>query len=303
MTQFLRTPWQLVPAVAALLVLSACGKQEAAAPTASTAAPTSPPVATVNGTPISRAEFDSFLRSLLQGKPVPPNLTAEQKSQVLDQLITMQLLSAQAVKDGADKDPEVTATLDVARMHILADGESQHYLKTQEPTDAELKAEYDSDVSQMDKTEYHARHILVPTKEKAEALIKKIKGGAKFEDVAKAESTDNSKTNGGDLGWFTTNHMVKPFGDAVKNLKKGEMTQEPVQTQYGWHIIKLEDTRDVTPPPFDQVKAQVQKNLIQKKLLAYIDDLKKNAKIEKMPDTTAPAAAAPPAPAASSASP
>jgi peptidyl-prolyl cis-trans isomerase C len=303
MTQFLRTPWQLVPAVAALLVLSACGKQEAAAPTASTAAPTSPHVATVNGTPISRAEFDSFLRSLLQGKPVPPNLTAEQKSQVLDQLITMQLLSAQAVKDGADKDPEVTATLDVARMHILADGESQHYLKTQEPTDAELKAEYDSDVSQMDKTEYHARHILVPTKEKAEALIKKIKGGAKFEDVAKAESTDNSKTNGGDLGWFTTNHMVKPFGDAVKNLKKGEMTQEPVQTQYGWHIIKLEDTRDVTPPPFDQVKAQVQKNLIQKKLLAYIDDLKKNAKIEKMPDTTAPAAAAPPAPAASSASP
>jgi peptidyl-prolyl cis-trans isomerase C len=298
MTQFLRTPWQLVPAVAAVLVLTACGKQEAAAP-ATPPASTSPTVATVNGTPITRAEFDSFLRSLLQGKPVPPNLTAEQKSQVLDQLVTMQLLSTQALKDGADKDPEVTATLEVARLHILADGESQHYLKTQEPTDAELKAEYDSDVAQMDKTEYHARHILVPTKEKADALIKKIKGGAKFEDVAKAESTDNSKTSGGDLGWFTTNHMVKPFGDAVKNLKKGEMTQEPVQTQYGWHIIKLEDTRDVTPPPFDQVKAQVQKNLIQKKLLAYIDDLKKNAKIEKTPDT----AAAPPAPAASAVSP
>jgi len=304
MTQFLRTPWQLVPAVAALLVLSACGKHDAAAPAGSTAAPASPTLATVNGTPISRAEFDSFLRSLLQGKPVPPNLTPEQKSQVLDQLITMQLLSAQALKDGADKDPEVTATLEVARLHILADGESQHYLKTQEPSDAELKAEYDADVAQMDKTEYHARHILVATKEKAEALIKKIKGGAKFEDVAKAESTDNSKTNGGDLGWFTTNHMVKPFGDAVKNLKKGEMTQEPVQTQYGWHIIKLEDTREVTPPPFEQVKAQVQKNLIQKKLLAYIDDLKKNAKIEKMPDATATAPApAPAAPAASSVSP
>ena len=298
MTQFLRTPWQLVPAVAAVLVLTACGKQEAAAP-ATPAAPTSPAVATVNGTPITRGEFDSFLRSLLQGKPVPPNLTAEQKSQVLDQLITMQLLSTQALKDGADKDPEVASTLEVARLHILADGESQHYLKSQEPTDTELKAEYDSDVAQMDKTEYHARHILVPTKEKADALIKKLKGGAKFEDVAKAESTDNSKTSGGDLGWFTTNHMVKPFGDAVKNLKKGEMTQEPVQTQYGWHIIKLEDTRDVTPPPFDQVKAQVQKNLVQKKLLAYIDDLKKSAKIEKTPDT----AAAPPAPAASAVSP
>ena len=301
MTQFLRTPWQLVPAVAAVLVLTACGKQEAAAP-ATPAAPTSPAVATVNGTPITRGEFDSFLRSLLQGKPVPPNLTAEQKSQVLDQLITMQLLSTQALKDGADKDPEVASTLEVARLHILADGESQHYLKSQEPTDTELKAEYDSDVAQMDKTEYHARHILVPTKEKADALIKKIKGGAKFEDVAKAESTDNSKTNGGDLGWFTTNHMVKPFGDAVKNLKKGEMTQEPVQTQYGWHIIKLEDTRDVTPPPFDQVKAQVQKNLVQKKLLAYIDDLKKSAKIEKTPDTAA-APPTTPAPAASAVSP
>lgn len=298
MTQFLRTPWHTLPALAAVLALSACGKQQDAAP-AATAAPASPAVATVNGTPISRADFDSFLKSLLQGKPIPPNLTEEQKNQVLDQLITMQLLSAQGSKDGVEKDPEVAAALEVARMHILADGESQHFLKTKEPTDAELKTEYDTDVAQMDKTEYHARHILVPTKDKADALIKRLKGGAKFEEVAKAESTDNSKSSGGDLGWFTTNHMVKPFGDAVKSLKKGEMTQEPVQTQYGWHIIKLEDTRDVTPPPFDQVKAQVQKNLIQKKLMAYIDDLKKNAKIDKTLDQASPAPAAPAAASAS----
>jgi peptidyl-prolyl cis-trans isomerase C len=124
---------------------------------------------------------------------------------------------------------------------------------------------------------------LVASKEKAEQLIKKLKGGAKFEDVAKAESSDNSKTNGGDLGWFTATRMVKPFADAVKALKKGETTPEPVQTQYGWHIIKLEDTREVTPPPFDQVKAQVSKNLIQKKLVAYVEDLKKTAKIDKKP--------------------
>jgi peptidyl-prolyl cis-trans isomerase C len=295
MTQFLRTPWQLVPAVAAVLVLSACGKQQAAAP-AATATPASPPVATVDGTPLSRADFDALLKSLLQGKPVPPNLTAEQKGQVLDQLIAMQLLSAQGLKDGVDKDPDVIAALEVTRMQILADGEHQHFLKTKQPTDDQLKAEYDADIAQMDKTEYHARHILVPTKDKADALIKKIKAGAKFEDVAKAESTDNSKTNGGDLGWFTTNHMVKPFGDAVKGLKKGEMTQEPVQTQYGWHIIKLEDTRDVTPPPFDQVKAQVQKNLVQKNFVAYIDELKKNAKIEKTLDTGPAASSAPATP-------
>ena len=282
MTQFFRTPWHLVPTAAAIgIMLTACGKgQQTAAPvTADT--PAADSVAVVNGTAIPRSDYDAFLKNLLQGKPVPPDLTAEQKNQVLDELITLKLVSTQALKDGVDKDPEVAANLDVLRMRILSDGASQRFLKGKEPSDAELHAEYDSDLASMDKTEYHARHILVATKEKADQLIKKIKGGAKFDEVAKAESTDNSKTSGGDLGWFTAARMVKPFADAVKALKKGEMTQEPVQTQYGWHIIKLDDTREVTPPPFDQVKAQVSKNLIQKKLAAYVEDMKKNAKIEK----------------------
>jgi peptidyl-prolyl cis-trans isomerase C len=282
MTQFLRTPWNLVSTVAAIAVmLTACGKGQQTAAPAAADTPAVAAVATVNGAPIPRSDYDAFLKNLLQGKPVPPDLTAEQKNGVLDELITIHLMSAQAVKDGVDKDPEVAANLDVLRMRVLSDGESQKFLKGKEPSDAELHTEYDSDVAAMDKSEYHAKHILVPSKEKADELIKKVKGGAKFEDVAKAESTDNSKTSGGDLGWFTLNHMVKPFGDAVKTLKKGEVTPQPVQTQYGWHIIKLEDMRDVTPPPFDQVKAQVTKNLIQKKLLAYVEDLKKDAKIEK----------------------
>ena len=282
MTQFLRTPWHMVSTVAAVAVLlTACGKgQQAATPAPTTESPAAAPVATVNGSPIPRANYDAFLKNLLQGKPAT-DLTADQKNQVLDELITMKLVSAQADKDGLDKDPEVAANLEVIRMRILSDAESQKILKGKEPTDAELHAEYDSAIASMDKTEYHARHILVPTKEKADQLIKKLKSGAKFEDVAKAESTDNSKTSGGDLGWFTTSRMVKPFGDAVKTLKKGDITPEPVQTQYGWHIIKLEDTRDVTPPPFDQVKPQVIKGVMQKKLAAYVDDLKKNAKIEK----------------------
>ena len=284
MTQFLRTPWHLVSTVAAIgVLLTACGKGQQAATPAATDTPAAPSVAVVNGVAIPRADYDAFLKNLLQGKPVPPDLTAEQKNQVLDELITMQLVSTQAVKDGVDKDPEVAANLDVLRMRILSDGESQKFLKGKEPTDAELHAEYDGDITTMDKTEYHARHILVPTKEKAEQLIKKLKGGAKFEDVAKAESTDNSKTSGGDLGWFTATRMVKPFADAVKALKKGETTPEPVQTQYGWHIIKLEETREVTPPPFEQVKAQVTKNLIQKKLVAYVEDMKKTAVIDKKP--------------------
>src|SRR3984893_6142024 len=284
MTQFLRTPWHLVSTVAAIgVLLAACGKGQPAAAPAATDSAAAPSVAVVNGVAIPRADYDGFLKNLLQGKPVPPDLTAEQNSKCLEELTTLQLVSTQAVKDGVDKDPEVAANLDVLRMRVLSDGESQKFLKGKEPTDAELHAEYDGDISAMDKTEYHARHILVGSKEKADQLIKKLKGGAKFEDVAKAESTDNSKTSGGDLCWFTATRMVPPFAAAVKALKKGETTPEPVQTQYGWHIIKLEETREVTPPPFDHVQAQVTKNLIQKKLVAYVEDMKKTAKIDKKP--------------------
>jgi peptidyl-prolyl cis-trans isomerase C len=285
MSQFLSTPWIRIATVTALVVvMTACGKgQQAATPAATdkaAAAPAPAPVATIDGTPISRVEYDIYLKSLLQGRPTT-ELTAEQRGQVLDELISMQLLASQGGKDGVEKDPDVAARLDVVRMRVLADSESQKYLKDKEPTDAELHAEYDTAIAAMDKTEYHARHILVPTKEQAEQVIKKIKGGAKFEDVAKAQSTDGSKANGGDLGWFTLTRMAKPFGDAVKTLKKGEMTQEPVQTQFGWHVIKLEDTRETAPPPFEQVKQQVNNGVIQKKLQAYVDSLKKNAKIDK----------------------
>jgi len=259
------------------LLLAACGKgQQPSAPAAPAAGekPASPPVAIVDGTPISRDAFDDYLKSLLRGKPAT-DVTPEEKNQVLDQMINMQLIAVQGEKDGLQNDPDVATRIALVRTQILADAAAQKYVKANEPSDQDLHAAYDAAT---DKTEYHAEHILVPTKEKADQLIKKIKGGAKFEDVAKAESTDNSKTNGGDLGWFTTARMVKPFGDAVKTLKKGDMTNEPVQTQYGWHIIKLVDTRDA---PFDQMKAQLGNTIMQKKFQEYIDGLKKNAKIEK----------------------
>jgi peptidyl-prolyl cis-trans isomerase C len=280
MSQFFLTPWTVVSSVVAVAILTACGKaQQPAAPAPSADKPVPAPVAIVNGTPISRTEYDIYVKNLLQGKQ--QDLTAEQKNQVLDELISMQLLSAQADKDGLEKDPDTQAQLEILRMRVLADAESQKYLKGQEPTDAELHAEYATAIAAMDKNEYHARHILVASKDQADQIIKKLKGGAKFEDLAKSQSTDGSKTNGGDLGWFTLARMVKPFGDAVKDLKKGEYTQTPVQTQFGWHVIKLEDTRDVTPPPFDQVKPQLTNGVVRKKLQAHVADLKKDAKIDK----------------------
>ena len=276
MTQFLSTQWTLRSTVAAIaLVLAACGKgQQAATPAAADKPTTTPPVAVVDGTPISREAYDDYLKGLLRGKPVT-DVTAEEKNQVLDQMINMQLIAVQAEKDGLDKDPDVATRIALLRTQILADAALQKYVKSNEPSDQDLHAAYDAAT---DKTEYHASHILVPTKEKADQLIKKIKGGAKFEDLAKAESTDTSKANGGDLGWFTTARMVKPFGDAVKGLKKGDFTTDPVQTQYGWHIIKLVDTRDA---PFDQMKPQLTNVLMQKKFQEYIESLKKTAKIEK----------------------
>ena len=282
MSQFFRTPWTVASTVLAIVVLAACGKtQQPAAPAAADkSVPAAVPVAIVNGTAISRTEYDIYVKGLLQGKQ--QELTPEQKNQVLDEMISMELMAAQAAKDGLDKDLDTAAQLEVLRMRVLADAASQKIMKGQEPTDAQLHAEYETAIASMDKTEYHARHILVASKDQAEQIIKKLKGGAKFEDLAKAQSLDTgSKATGGDLGWFTTPRMVKPFADAVKALKKGEITPEPVQTQYGWHVIQLEDTREAAPPPFDQVKAQLVNSVIRKKLQAYVEDLKKNAKIEK----------------------
>jgi peptidyl-prolyl cis-trans isomerase C len=277
MTQFFRAQWSRVSTVAAItILLAACGKgQQAAAPAvADKTAASSPPVAVVDGVSISRDAYQDYLKGLLRGKS-ESEVTAEEKDKVLDQMINMQLIAAQADKDGLEKDPDVATRLALVRTQILADAAAQKYVKSHEPTDQELHAAYDTAT---DKTEYRASHILVPTKEKADQVIKKLKGGAKFEDVAKAESTDNSKANGGDLGWFTTARMVKPFGDAVKGLKVGETTTDPVQTQYGWHVIKLVETRDA---PFDQFKGQLSNGILQKKFQDYIEALKKTAKIEK----------------------
>jgi peptidyl-prolyl cis-trans isomerase C len=284
MRAFLRTPAIAASTVVALASLAACNKSQQAAGPQQSAANEPAPVATVNGSAISHREYDLFVKDLLQGKQ--QELTADQKSQVVDDLINMQLLADQAEKDGLQNDPDTVAQLHLLHTRVLADAESQKYIKSLQPSDADLHAEYETAVAAMDKNEYKARHILVATKEDGEQIIKKLKGGAKFEDLAKAQSTDTgSKNNGGELGWFTTSRMVKPFADAVVGLKKGEITQEPVQTQFGWHVIQLEDTREKTPPPFDQVKAQLANQVIRKKLQAYVADLKKNAKIEKTAPT------------------
>ena len=219
MRAFLRTPAIAVSAVIALASLAACNKIATGGQRLNRRQrPRRSPPSTDR--PSRASEYDLFVKDILQGKK--QELTAEQKNQVLDDLINMQLLADQAEKDGLQNDPDTLAQLHLLHMRVLADAESQKYIKSLQPSDADLKAEYETAVAAMDKTEYKARHILVASKEDGESIIKKLKGGAKFEDLAKSQSTDTgSKNNGGELGWFTTSRMVKPFADAVVAPEEG----------------------------------------------------------------------------------
>ncbi|HQR24044.1 MAG TPA: peptidylprolyl isomerase [Steroidobacteraceae bacterium] len=273
----------LVLFIAGIALLAGCTKPagEAAKPAASAASPAGKPaadVATVNGKPITAEQFSVFVEAVT-GKP-GTDLPPEQKSQMLDQLINMELASQAAEKEGLQNDAATKARIALLTMQVLAQAGTEKYLKAHPVSDSEVKAEYDEQVAKMP-MEYKARHILVDSKEQAEAIIKQLDAGADFAKLAAKDSKDPSGKNGGDLGWFSLQSMVKPFSDAVAALKKGEITQQPVQTQYGWHVIQLEDTRAPTAPAFDDVKQQVKTLAERKKLQAYLDELRKTAKIQK----------------------
>ena len=278
-----------------LTALAAC-QPKGGATTA--AADTSPALATVNGTTITQNFFDFYIKAIAGKKP--SDLTPEQQSVALDNLIRARLVAQQADKDGVDKTADTQDLLELTRLNVLQQTMEERYLKDKKPTEQELRAEYENQVAALPKLEYHARHILVATEPFAQGVVQSLEKGAKFEDVAKKESMDSSKDNGGDLGWFTPDRMVKPFADAVTSLKPGDYTHKPIQTQYGWHVIQLVDTRPLSPPPFDQVKQRLEQVVQAKKFKSYTDDLISKAKIDRTSAApAAPAAVTPPAPKAS----
>jgi peptidyl-prolyl cis-trans isomerase C len=265
---------------------TACTKpaEDAAKPASPTSAPgaaekASPTLVTVNGKAIDAHLLDTFLQAVT-GKPAA-EATKEQRDALLEQLVNMTLAAQAAEKDGLGASPDVKARLDLLHTQILAEAASEKYVKSHPVSDDEVKAAYDSEVANMPK-EYNARHILVETKEAADAIIKDLQAGGDFAKIAKAKSKDpGSAAKGGDLGWFSAQTMVKPFSEALAKLEKGKTTTEPVQTQYGFHVIQLQDVRSPTPPAFEDVKEQVKMFAQRKKLQAYLDDLRKTAKIQK----------------------
>jgi peptidyl-prolyl cis-trans isomerase C len=275
----LKTALLLGAAVA--LATTACTKpaEDAAKPGSAAATPAPTTLVTVNGKKIDSRTFDTFMQAV-SGKPAA-EAPQEQRDAMLDQFVNMTLAAQAAEKEGLAKDPEIAARIDLLRTQILAEAASEKYIKANPVSDEDVKKEYDTQVAKMPK-EYKARHILVEKKEDAEAIIKELEAGGDFAKIAKEKSKDpGSAANGGDLGWFPAQQMVKEFSDALATLEKGAITKTPVQTQYGFHVIQLEDSRATQAPAFEDVKEQVKVLAQRSKLQTYLDELRKGATIQK----------------------
>jgi peptidyl-prolyl cis-trans isomerase C len=235
-------------------------------------------VAIVNGKPVPKARVDALLQQASRsGQQLPPG--ADQQAR--DQVVLREIFVQEAERKGIAASPNYRAQMELARQSILIRELFEDYSKKNPVTDAEVKADYDKFKAQASGTEYRASHILVEKEDEAKALIAQIKGGAKFEDLARKNSKDpGSGEKGGDLDFAKADAYVPEFGQAMAKLKKGEMTQEPVKSQFGYHIIRLDDTREAQFPAFDDVKAQLRQRMEQAKVQKYQEDLRTAAKTD-----------------------
>jgi peptidyl-prolyl cis-trans isomerase C len=234
--------------------------------------------AMVNGVSISQEKVDTRVKiATSQGQPDSPDL----RKAVREDLINLELLMQEAKKAGIDKNPEVVQQSELAQQSVLVSAYLQDYAKSHQIGEDQLKLEYDKLKVTLGKSEYNVRHILVETEDEAKAIISQLGKKGKFDKIAKAKSKDaGSAEKGGSLGWAVPSNFVPPFASAMLSLKKGEYSKEPVKSQFGWHIIKLDDTRDLKIPSFEELKPQIQQRLQQQTLQELIAELRGKAKIE-----------------------
>jgi peptidyl-prolyl cis-trans isomerase C len=235
------------------------------------------PVATVNNIAIPQTRLDLNLKAAAQqGQADSPEL----RKQIKEELIDLELIAQEARKTGLDKQPEVTQMIEVTRQQILSNAFAQDYIKNHPIAEDKLKEIYENQKQVMvGKKEYKVAHILVDSEKEAQAIVTSLKNKGKFEKIAKEKSKDQgSKPQGGELGWTNPAAFVPPFAEALLKLTKGQISA-PVQTEFGWHIIKLEDVRDFEIPPYDKVKASLEKRLQQTALQETVKTLRATAKI------------------------
>jgi peptidyl-prolyl cis-trans isomerase C len=231
----------------------------------------------VNGKGIPSSRVEAFVKqAIASGQQDTPKLREEIK----DSLIAREVMMQHAIKMGFEKDPTVRTQLDSARQEIVLNALAREYLTKNPASDAEVKAEYDAYKTATGDKEYHVRHIVTDTEAEAKAVIAKLKGGAKFEELAKQSKHKETANNGGDLDWMTPSMMPKVFSDAITALQKGAVTEAPVQTPNGFHIIKLDDTRATKIPTFDEAKGQLAENVQRRKLAMYQESLVKKAVVK-----------------------
>ncbi|ACB34105.1 PpiC-type peptidyl-prolyl cis-trans isomerase [Leptothrix cholodnii SP-6] len=236
-------------------------------------------IAIVNGKGVPTARFDSFMTQVTKQGNQPR--TAELERQVKDELVLREIFVQEAEKRGLQKNSEYRTQMEIARQSLLIRELFNEYQKKNPVTDAEIKAEYDKVKSGAGEKEYHAKHILVEKEDEAKALIAELKGGAKFDELAKKASKDpGSAQNGGDLDWAAPANYVPEFSQAMVKLEKGKYTETAVKSQFGYHIILLDDVREAQFPPLEEVKAQLEQRLAQQKMGKYREELRSKAKTD-----------------------
>ncbi len=235
-------------------------------------------IAIVNGKAVPKERADALKQQVERsGRPVTPEVEGQIKEEVIAREIFMQ----EAQKRGLEGSADYKAQMELARQTILIRELFVDYQKSNPVTDAEIQAEYDKFAAANSGKEYKASHILVEKEDEAKAIIASLKKGAKFADIAKKQSKDpGSGARGGDLDWASPNSYVPEFTEALVKLEKGKTTQTPVKSQFGWHVIRLDDVREAQLPKLEEVKPQIAQQLQQQKLAKFQEDLRTKAKVE-----------------------
>ncbi len=239
-------------------------------------------IATVNGQQFPLGLFRLFYAERL--RTARAENTPEFQNLAFNEFVNIIVTSQDAKTRGLESNPELAYALELQKMQLLSRLVLEQTASTIHPSDADIKKVYDDQVAKLDRLEYKARHILVKEEDEAKKIIKELDGGKKFEDLAKAHSDGPTGKNGGDLGWFDATQMVPAFSEVIVEMKPGTYTKTPVQTQFGWHVILLEETRKMEPPTLESVKPEIIASLQREGLTKYIGELQEKAKVELNPD-------------------
>jgi len=267
-TMFSR-PVRLLAALSLCLAIPVWAQTAAKAP--------APKAVTVNGKPIPKARLEFIVKQrTTQGQPD----NDQARKAILDNLITQEVVAQEADRRGFAKSSDVRTQLELLRQQVLAQALVQDHLKTHPVKDEEMLAEYNKAKASRGDKEYKARHILVEKDTEANEIIAQLKKGTKFEELAKQSKDPGSKDKGGDLDWNTPGTFVKPFAEALSKLEKGKYTETPVQTQFGWHVIQLDDVRSMQFPAFDTVKQQLLARMQEQEVQKFVGELRSKAKIQ-----------------------